>query len=94
LKKYRDIPDRQRTCSGVHAALGAARSGRVHQLCIAEGADVKGPMPGPMPHRGKYGDEDLANAAIVETLRHGGEIFLLPPDSMPPDTVAAAILRY
>jgi hypothetical protein len=38
--------------------------------------------------------EDLINAAVVETLRTGGEVFVLPQDKMPVTNPVAAILRY
>jgi len=38
--------------------------------------------------------EDLVNAAVVETLHHGGDVFMLPKDHLPASHPAAAILRY
>jgi hypothetical protein len=38
--------------------------------------------------------EDFVNAAVVETLRTGGDIFALPQDRMPETQPFAAILRY
>ena len=40
------------------------------------------------------GGEDLVNAAVVETLRAGGEVFMLPQDKMQAAHPLAAILRY
>jgi hypothetical protein len=40
------------------------------------------------------GGQDLANAAVVETLRAGGEVFMVPQDKMPAADPIAAILRY
>jgi len=34
------------------------------------------------------------NAAVVETLRHGGQVYLLPPEQMPITESVCAILRY
>jgi hypothetical protein len=40
------------------------------------------------------GGEDLVNASIVETLRAGGDVFVLAPEKMPAAYPLAAILRY
>ena len=90
LEKYREMPKRKLTRGTVRPALIAALAGRVHQLCVAEGAVVRGSLK----RHGGFEKEDLVNAAIVETLRHGGEVFMLPPSSMPEDTPVAAILRF
>lgn len=90
LASYQEMPDRKRTCGTVRTVLSAAMDGRVHQLCAAEDTGFKGPLTG----QGGMEQEDLVNAAIVETLRHGGEVFMLPPDDMPEGAPLAAILRF
>ena len=87
LEKFQEMPDRLRTLSTVPDALDAAVAGRVHQLCVVEGHLVSGSVNG-------AGQEDLVNATIVETLRHGGEIFMLPSAIMPEGISVAAILRF
>jgi len=83
LAEYREMPDRSRTLGEVDAIQKAAAEGRVHRLCVRSGAELAGP-----------GGEDRINAAIVETLRAGGEVFVLPQDKMPASEPLAAILRY
>jgi hypothetical protein len=83
LADYQEMPDRGRTLADVPAVVRAAGEGRVHRLCVRTGAEVAGP-----------GGEDLVNAAVVETLRAGGEVFMLPQDKMPAAHPLAAILRY
>ena len=83
LAAYLEMSDRRRTLADVPAALLAAAAGRVHQLCVGSGAEFAGP-----------GGEDQINAAVVETLRNGGEVVMLPQDKMPPALLLAAILRY
>lgn len=83
LAEYREMPDRARTLADVPAIARAAAESRVHRLCVRAGAEVAGP-----------GGEDLINAAVVETLRAGGEVFMLPQDKMAPADPLAAILRY
>ncbi|MBZ5632791.1 MAG: hypothetical protein LAO55_06620 [Acidobacteriia bacterium] len=83
LAEYLEMPDRGRTLADVPAVLRAAGEGRVHRLCVRTGAEIAGP-----------GGEDQINAAVVETLRNGGEVFMLPQDKMTAAQPLAAILRY
>ncbi len=88
MGKIREMPDRGRSLEGMREVLKAAEAGRVHQLCAAEDAESLGDLHHP------HSREDLVNAAIVETLRYAGEVFLLPKDRMPVASPVAAILRY
>jgi hypothetical protein len=83
LADYQEMPDRGRTLADVPAIVRAASEGRVHRLCVRTGTEVPGPD-----------GEELINAAVVETLRAGGEVFMLPKNKMPPALPLAAILRY
>ena len=83
LADYQEMPDRGRTLADVPAVLRAAGEGRVHRLCVRTGTELAGPD-----------GEELINAAVVETLRAGGEVFMLPKNKMPPALPLAAILRY
>ena len=83
LADYQEMSDRSRTLADVPAVALAAGEGRVHRLCVRTGTEVAGPL-----------GEDLVNAAVVETLRAGGEVFMLPKNAMPPALPLAAILRY
>lgn len=40
------------------------------------------------------GDECLIDRAVIKTLLHGGEVFLLPQEKMPAGTPLAAVMRY
>ena len=80
LADYQEMPDRVRTLGDVPAILRAASEGRVHRLCVRSGAEV------PVPN-----GEDVVNAAVVETLRAGGEVFMVPEDKMPAAQPMAAI---
>jgi hypothetical protein len=83
LADYQEMPDRGRTLADVPAVVLAAAAGRVHRLCVRRGAEVAG-----------SNGEDLVNAAVVETLRAGGDVFILAQDQMPAEHPLAAILRY
>jgi hypothetical protein len=90
LEKYKEMPERHRTLSTEREALDAAIAGRVYQLCVVEATGNHRSLPGD----GGGTDEDMINATIVETLRHGGEVFMLPAVSMPEGLPLAAILRF
>ncbi len=83
LLECREMTDRGRTLADVPAVLKAAGEGRVHRLCVRSETEIAGPE-----------GEDMINAAVVETLRAGGEVFMLPQDKMPAAQPLAAILRY
>ena len=87
------MTDRARVLSGVREALEAAAHGRVHRLCVAEGAESAGPMAREL-NSAYIGEEDLVNAAVAQTLRMRGEVFALPADRMAEIGPLAAILRY
>ena len=71
----------------------AAAAGRVHKLCVREGTAVRGPMEREL-NTAHIESEDLLNAAAVEAIRNGGEVFTLLPDQAPASEALAAILRY
>lgn len=74
------------------ATLRAAFEGRVNQLYVNEGAHRSGAF-----EWGRYRsweNEDLLNLAMVQTLIHHGEAYVLPKESMPNHSPVAAILRY
>jgi hypothetical protein len=83
LAEYLEISDRSRTLADIPAVLRAAREGRVHRLCVRSGSEIAGPD-----------GQDLVNAAVVETLRTDGEVFMMAPDTMPTAHPLAAVLRY
>jgi hypothetical protein len=79
-----------RLSTELEAILHAAFEGRVSRLYINEDAQNTGIF-----ERGSYrswGAEDLLNLAAVETLRRGGDAWVLPGDRMPKQV--AAIFRY
>jgi hypothetical protein len=84
-----------RFASGLNTILRAAVQGRVASLYIDEAARMSGVFEGVKSgERWHWGEEDLLNAAAVETILQGGEAFELPAGSIPEGAGAAAILRY
>ncbi len=93
LNELKELRDRTRVAQGPRAVLQAAAEGRVHKVCVRSGTEMIGPMEAALD-RANLPSEDLVNAAVVETLRHGGEVYLLPADQMPITESVSAILRY
>jgi hypothetical protein len=93
LSKFREMRDRARTSHDPHDVLKAAVAGRVHQLCVRAGTENLGPLEGDLD-RAHLPHEDLINAAAVEVLRKGGDVFVLPQDRLAITESLCAILRY
>jgi hypothetical protein len=69
--------------------LKAAKDGRVHQIFVAEEARMA------RAHvAGIYLGEDMINAAVVEGLRTGAEVFAMPGKEIAGAGPIAAVLRY
>lgn len=88
-----------RTCSDVDGALLAAGQGRVGTLVLSSDAEVWGKYDtqrGSIEiHQGEGpGEEDLLELAAVETLRHGGDVYAVPPDAVPAESPVVALYRY
>ncbi|HSF45411.1 MAG TPA: hypothetical protein VLA58_05350 [Chitinophagaceae bacterium] len=47
-----------------------------------------------LAHTPDEGGEDLIDNAVTQTIRNGGEVFLLDGDKMPADSQMAAVFRY
>jgi len=73
--------------------LKAAAQARVRCLFVAQGAYTPASPTQSRTYR-LYRDEDLLNAAAVETLRTGGEVFTIPGEELPGAVPIAAVLRY
>jgi hypothetical protein len=69
--------------------LKAAQAGRVRQIFVAEEARM---VPANVP--GIYVGEDMVNAAVVEGLRTGAEVFPVPGKEIEGMGPIAAVLRY
>jgi hypothetical protein len=75
--------------------LRAATEGRIHRLYLGEDARKTGTMHDlKLGARWEWGEEDLLNAAAVETILQRGLVFALPSGKMPDRAIAAAVLRY
>ncbi|HLH43503.1 MAG TPA: hypothetical protein VKV74_10980 [Bryobacteraceae bacterium] len=92
FREFLEMPDRTRTLVGGSRILAAAEQGRLHRLFIAEEGEVHAMQTS---HRQDLMQgEDVLNAMAVETIRRGGQVFVLPQATMGQAAPAAAILRY
>ncbi len=85
--------------AGVNDLVKAAYDGRVMHLFVAENAQAMGNFD-EATHRARThqvprkGDEDLMNAASIQTILHGGRVHVLPQARVPGNRPMAAIMRY
>jgi hypothetical protein len=73
--------------------------GRVEQLFVPVGVQKWGhfdpdSMKLEMHSDAQPGDEDLLNAAAIQTIFHGGTVYAVEPEEVPDDTPVAAVFRY
>ncbi len=85
LERLREKVGSGQTATDVSQILPAASEGRVAELVLAEGAELREP-PEPM--------QDLINAAAVLTLLNGGDVLMLPAAKMGGEAPIAALYRY
>ncbi|MEI9812095.1 MAG: hypothetical protein WDO18_05205 [Acidobacteriota bacterium] len=93
LAQFREMRDRARTSKDARDVLRAAAEGRVHQVCLRAGTELSGVMDTELDCA-KLHHEDLLNAIAAETLKRGGEVYVLPQQSMDVTEPVCAILRY
>lgn len=99
LAMYEQFGGSERTSGSLKEIVKAAHDGRVLHLFVAEGIHYMGNFDDAThkvtAHREEQpGDEDLINAAAVETLRHAGNVFVLPTKQIPHGSQMAAVMRY
>ena len=99
--RFESLAGTGRTATAPDEVLIAAAGGRIESLLVSRDAECWGSWDpaGQKAAAGgsrKAGDEELLNAALVHTLRHRGDAFVVPSDEMPTNAVgqfAAAVLR-
>jgi hypothetical protein len=79
--------------------IRAAYEGRIAQLFVAKGRLLWGHYTAkpeaPVLHAEEEpGDDCLTNQAVVQTILHGGEAFMVDREKMPAEGEMAAVLRY
>lgn len=85
--------------AGVNDIVKFAYDGRVMHLFVADKAQVMGNFD-EASHRARThqvarsGDEDLINAAAVQTIVHAGRVHAMPQAKIPGNRPMAALMRY
>ena len=95
LGEFRETARRDHVTSGIREVLEAAREGRVHKLLLEKDAEHEGLLgPSfPVDSARLEGEQDLINAAAVETIRGRGEVYVLDRGELGGCPIAA-LLRY
>lgn len=99
LADFERLANLRRTSTELENILRSSWHGRVWHLFLTDGDQPRGDidrMLGRVPESGEMGTalENLINAAAVETLRHRGNVWMLPPAAMPGHSPFAAALRF
>ncbi len=99
LARYEKQAGGERASTTVKEIVKGAFDGRVSELILAEGAQYPGNFDQatdsvqghkkPLP-----GDEDLLNAAAVQTILHAGQVFVVSPKKVPNGAPAIALFRW
>ena len=99
IDQYYELSGSGKTSKDLKEAVAAAYYGRVDQLFVAINVHEWGqfdPQANELQHHSEaeLGDEDLLNAAAIQTLLNGGTVYALEPDDVPDTAHLAAIFRY
>ncbi len=99
LEAYGAAAAHDRGSHDVGEIVLASLAGRVDTLLTDLVSDVWGRVEPTRPaleiHAEREpGDDELTNLAAVQTLRHDGRVFVIPPDQMSEHSPLAAIYRY
>ncbi len=99
LARYDQLAGGERGSSTIKDIVAAAFDGRILDLVLAESAQYMGNFD-EATHNVKGhkqpvdGDEDLLNAAALQTLMHAGQVYVVPPTQVPHGAPAVAVFRW
>ncbi|HDR14067.1 MAG TPA: hypothetical protein ENN79_00990 [Desulfobacteraceae bacterium] len=99
VSRYRQLAGTGQTTTDVKEAVLAAYHGQVDVLFVAVGVQVWGyfdPDANTVYVNGdlKPGDQDLLDAAAVQSILNGGTVYAVEPEHVPDRAPIAAVLRY
>jgi hypothetical protein len=98
-ERYYSLAGTGKTSQHLDTVLRAAYSGRVDTLFVPVGVQRWGKV-NPEDFSSEAhdqqlpGDEDLLDAAAIQTILNGGTVYAVQPDQVPDSRYVAAILRY
>jgi hypothetical protein len=99
VEHYHELAGTGKTSTDLKEAVAAAYYGRVEQLFVAVGMQKWGNFDSQANELHVHaeiepGDEDLLNAAAVQTLLNGGTVYAVELDKVPEQAPLAAVFRY
>lgn len=97
--RYSRLAGTGQATADVNEVVLAAHHGRVEVLFIDVNVQVWGKFEPGMEavevHREpEPGDEDLLDRAAIQSILHGGTVYVVEPDQMPDHSLLLAVLRY
>lgn len=99
IEHYQELSDTDKISTDIKETVPAAFYGRVEQLFVAVGVQRWGTFD-PIENEiqvhanAEPGDEDLLDAAAIQTLLNGGTVYAVEPEVVPDDAPLAAVFRY
>jgi hypothetical protein len=95
LALWDKVAGSERVATAFPDIVKAAFEARIAHLFIAEGAQTMGVFDrGTMQMKVHGRHEDLVNAAALQTIAFGGDVFVVRPEHVPGGGQMSAILRY
>lgn len=99
IEYYRNLSSTELISTQLEETVAAAYYGRVQQLFVPVGVQRWGrfdPMANELQvhSEAQPGDEDLLDAAAIQTLINGGTVYAVEPQQMPDEAPIAAVFRY
>lgn len=99
IERYRELSGTGKTSTDLKETVAGAYYGRIDQLFVATGLQQWGnfdPQANELQlhSEAEPGDEDLLNAAAIQTLLNGGIVYAVESEAIPDQAPIAAIFRY
>jgi hypothetical protein len=99
IDHYKELTVTGRASNNLEEVVPAAYYGRVEELFVAVGVQQWGSFNPEtstidLHPEAQPGDEDLLNAAAIQTLLNGGTVYAVEPEKVPDETPLAAVFRY
>ncbi|GAB4232342.1 MAG: hypothetical protein Kow00121_60500 [Elainellaceae cyanobacterium] len=99
VELYHDLTGTERASTDLKETIAAAYYGRVDRLFVPVGVQRWGnfdPQANELHlhEEAEPGDEELLNAAAVQTILNSGTVYAVEPEEVPDQALVAAILRY
>jgi hypothetical protein len=99
LDRFRQRHGTGKATDNILEIVPAASDGKVDSLIVVPTAQIWGTYDAQahvatVHTKPQPGDDDLIDLAVVETLKHAGQIVTAPPERMPTASPVAAVFRY